>query len=356
MSPAARPADTPRHGCHAHVVGSTPQTTCQLWLDALALWSERAAENPSPGATSASGLSMQHDYPCGPSFCRLAVLRSCKSNHHIRLSFDSNTAGVCHLCASQLLVSSGNGMGNSLPSQGRALQVATTWPLQQCCCSSSMLTSRNMEAFMDVLRFCNEMSLLTPKDVCVLRSTCTPLQAMHVSWLQYKGVIHLDVSDASAYSWAWRNIMSIRRLSVKSATEQQMDCLLRDAKVLTTLDIADSNISTLPPLPQQLKHLTADRCDSLVHLPTLPASLEGLICVNCFELQQLPPLQHTNITELVISGSSVEKLEQLPNSLRRLRCNCCVVLEHLTELPEGLQVLCADNCGLLEVSICHLPR
>lgn len=176
---------------------------------------------------------------------------------------------------------------------------------------------------------------------------------MHVSWSQYQEEIHLDLSDASAYCWAWRNISSIKNLCIESATEQQLECLLRDAKVLTAVEIEDSSITAFPHLPQQLQHLYLRYCEPMTQLLEVPATLETLVCPDCCNLQQLPPLQQTALARITVSGCLLLKsLGHLPDALRHLDCSLCDELTHLPDLPEGLQVLRADGCCSLEVIFC----
>lgn len=62
-----------------------------------------------------------------------------------------------------------------------------------------------------VLRLC--LPRLTPKDMCMLRCTCSVLRDMRVSWQGHSIDFQLDGS-ISATSWLHKNIVSMRCLSL----------------------------------------------------------------------------------------------------------------------------------------------
>lgn len=111
-----------------------------------------------------------------------------------------------------------------------------------CMAPASML-----DRLVERLQLCCSLALLPPRTVCVLRCCCKELHAARFSWAHYKHLITLDISQASATWWLWRNISSIRHLKVENASQWHTTHLLRDAKALTDFKLQSCSPVCVPP-------------------------------------------------------------------------------------------------------------
>lgn len=205
---------------------------------------------------------------------------------------------------------------------------------------------------LESLKLCTSLSLLSPRDTCNIRCCCKSLQALHFSWLEYKHTIVLDISKPSVSWWLWRNITSIRSLKLVKATQQQVSCLLEDAKALAAFAVQDSTLSTVPCLPPTLKDLNILHSASVVQLPELPASLEVLHLDRCPSLLELPSLEHTAVAEVFITNCPrLDSIPHLPGTLVTLECSRCTALRSIGRLPNGLRSIQAVHCKSLQVGV-----
>lgn len=69
-----------------------------------------------------------------------------------------------------------------------------------------------MDKLMQILQL--SLPLLTPKDICKLKCTCSELQDVSVSWQDHSIDFKLDGS-ASAVSWLHKNIVSVTTLELE---------------------------------------------------------------------------------------------------------------------------------------------
>lgn len=65
---------------------------------------------------------------------------------------------------------------------------------------------------------------LAPKDMCMLRCTCSALRDMRVSWHGHSIDFQLDGS-VSATFWLYKNIASMRKASLKVSTRTSLQML-----------------------------------------------------------------------------------------------------------------------------------
>eukprot|EP00878_Enallax_costatus_P024997 GHUV01026713.1.p1 GENE.GHUV01026713.1~~GHUV01026713.1.p1 ORF type:complete len:307 (+),score=36.27 GHUV01026713.1:120-1040(+) len=206
-----------------------------------------------------------------------------------------------------------------------------------------------MEQLLQCLGLCTSLSLFTPRDLCILRCTCKSLQAVPVSWLEYKHRVDIPVSKSSAYCWLRTNVPNIKFLSLDAASEQQLHVLLQNAKALAALSLYDCNTSTLPTFPQHLERLYMQGCHDLAALPGLPSSLKVLTLYWCRGLKQLPPLLGTVLQEIwVYDCQAITELPSLPGTLKQLKCSH-LKIRRLPTLPTGLNSLHLDRCLQLQV-------
>jgi Leucine-rich repeat (LRR) protein len=93
------------------------------------------------------------------------------------------------------------------------------------------------------------------------------------------------------------------------------------------LDLTDSDLAELPPLPPNLKQLLCSG-NQLTSLPPLPDTLELLIC-GSNRLRELPPLP-IGLQTLHCERNNLSSLPPLPNTLIELNCE----YNEITELPK----------------------
>eukprot|EP00878_Enallax_costatus_P016325 GHUV01017124.1.p1 GENE.GHUV01017124.1~~GHUV01017124.1.p1 ORF type:complete len:225 (+),score=43.12 GHUV01017124.1:625-1299(+) len=214
--------------------------------------------------------------------------------------------------------------------------------------------ARSMERLMECLGLCLSLSLLEPRHVCLLRCCCKVLQAMPVSWLEYKYCVHLPPHSPSAYCWLLKNIHSVKIVDLEDASEEQLVDLLQVAKALSDVTIGDSSTSRLPKLPQQLGRLFLLSCNLLAELQTWPTALKVLNCSYCECLKELPPSMDTALQELSLHGCHVlTTIPDVPDTLQQLECSYCWRLAQLPCLPSGLMTLCLKAIPQLQVRCCH---
>lgn len=143
-----------------------------------------------------------------------------------------------------------------------------------------------MERLLEIASLCCARGFLPPKTVCMMRCCCSELRRTRVAWDAYEPLIEIDLSCPSAVGWLWQNITSNRALSLTNIppAEQMLKLLLDDGRALTSLQIKDPHIKSLPSLPAKLEGLCVSGCSMLCSLPDLPASMELLQCEDCRSL------------------------------------------------------------------------
>jgi hypothetical protein len=82
----------------------------------------------------------------------------------------------------------------------------------------SVLTAaqRTMDKQLQIVQLC--LPLLTPKEVCMQRCTCSEFRDMRVSWKDHSIRFELDDS-ISAASWLHKNIVSMVDLTLNIITD-----------------------------------------------------------------------------------------------------------------------------------------
>lgn len=138
-----------------------------------------------------------------------------------------------------------------------------------------------MDKLLQILRLC--LPRLEPRDICILKCTCSELRDMRVSWHDHSINFQLDGS-ASATSWLHRNIVSMQTLNLKISLDlpqRTLQDVMEGGRNLTILHIKSDHIKQLPPLPPQLEQLHVTFCSELRELPELPPTLRHLDCWSC---------------------------------------------------------------------------
>uniref|UniRef100_A0A383VAJ9 F-box domain-containing protein n=1 Tax=Tetradesmus obliquus TaxID=3088 RepID=A0A383VAJ9_TETOB len=207
-----------------------------------------------------------------------------------------------------------------------------------------------MDEVLQIVKLC--FPRLTPKDMCMLRCSCSELAGMSVSWQDHSINFKLDGSD-SATCWLQKNIESMRKLSLNISGDVPQTALqdvMEAGRNLTCLSISSKNITELPPLSPKLEQLKLESCSALLTLPVLPQTLRELDCQSCDALEVLPSsLSSTAVCKLTCGNCPLLKsLPQLPKSLVELKMKWCGSLLQLPALPEGLKCLYTAGCEALE--------
>lgn len=115
---------------------------------------------------------------------------------------------------------------------------------------------------------------------------------------------------------------------------------------LTTLEVKNSPITALPPLPASLQYLTTSYCN-ISALPPLPAGLKSLQCDNN-PILALPTLP-SGLQTLNAQSCQLTSLPgTLPPMLKYLNCTDNIV-NTLPPLPAGLQQLSCAGCQISSI-------
>jgi hypothetical protein len=116
------------------------------------------------------------------------------------------------------------------------------------------------------------------------------------------------------------------------------------------LDLTDSDLEELPPLPPNLKKLLCSG-NRLTSLPQLPDTLELLVC-GWNKLTELPQLP-ARLEELQCENNNLTLLPVLPNTLIVLNCEDNQITE-LPQIPFRLTHLNARNNPIVKLT--NLPE
>ncbi|ARD39744.1 hypothetical protein F8538_16510 [Edwardsiella ictaluri] len=145
---------------------------------------------------------------------------------------------------------------------------------------------------------------------------------------------------------AWERAAPPEEAADRAQTVQQLQhCLQNDAR----LNISDTSLTSLPPLPPGLQTLIVYRTP-LTRLPSLPSELQKLV-VSDTRLTSLPQLS-SGLQKLEVSDTSLSSLPRLPSGLQTLGFSN-TPLTGLPRLPSGLQTLNVSRTRL--TSLPQLP-
>ncbi len=114
-----------------------------------------------------------------------------------------------------------------------------------------------------------------------------------------------------------------------------MERILQEAAVTGILNVNAKNLSSLPPLPPNLRILHCGY-NKLSELPELPKGLEELNCASN-KIRDLPVLPNT-LVSLRCDSNPITKLPDLPSGLQTLSCSY-TKLTTLPVLPTSLKHL-----------------
>ena len=135
----------------------------------------------------------------------------------------------------------------------------------------------------------------------------------------------------------------------EESMDEDIDEEDEDLKIISYKNRTD--LTYLPPLPENLEELDCSGCTGLVSLPDpLPEDLKKLNCSDCTGLTFLPDSLPGGLEELDCSGctSIVLLPDPLPGGLEELDCSDCTSLMYLPDpLPDSLVNLNCQGCILL---------
>lgn len=143
---------------------------------------------------------------------------------------------------------------------------------------------------------------------------------------------------------------TVRKLTLRSIWTTQLQFTLPVG--LKELRIINTDLESLPVLPEGLETLVCEKNINLKELAELPSSLRRLDCNENRNLMSLPTLP-TNLVNLICCDNQLTELPVLPTELANLTCSGNP-LTTLPVLPENLWSLTCENTNIS--SIPPLPR
>lgn len=121
-----------------------------------------------------------------------------------------------------------------------------------------------------------------------------------------------------------------------------LHCLPSLPSTLTDLICGSAYLSSLPSLPETLKHINImDTSSSLTTLPPLPSALRSLV-VCSDHIDTLQPLPN-NLRLLLINNTKISKLPALPDSLSILSCKNTVIRDMPSTCSSTMDMLFDGN-------------
>lgn len=130
--------------------------------------------------------------------------------------------------------------------------------------------------------------------------------------------------------------------------------LFKLPKFLKTFKCAWTDIPELPELPDSLIELNIDGCRRINVIPKLPINLKYLYCSFCW-FSKFPVFPKTLEILKCNYCISIFSLTELPDNLRILECDLCKNLTKISNLPEKLQYLSCNDCTNLK-TIAKIPE
>lgn len=113
---------------------------------------------------------------------------------------------------------------------------------------------------------------------------------------------------------------------------------------LENLWVSWSNVTVLPKLPSNLQMLSLERCKITV-LPPLPNTLTRLNISNTL-IESLPDQLPTCLVELRMESTKIKSLPKLPETLRVLTCDGSLLTELPDPLPSAMSYLTLDHTAI----------